>query len=528
MYGSGSGKWGRGNGLDAIRASIADIPESSIPSYNRINDDDDLFVARAKARRIRAMYGGSNSSITSAAPTNLASVAASAPSVGISSTPAITSGASGNIDAAKTIAEIRACISDIPESSIPSYNRISDDDDLFVARAKAKRIRAMYGSGSGKWGRGGIGSWFHRITTSIGDFFTGGSSSKSTSAAVAVEKEVAPNGKHYETNDVNYLTKNGFTRDAAIKYLANDPKYSSKDLAPNGQEYSENDIKYLLSKGYTRADAIKFLATDPKYAKKKEEEKKAATAPATTTPITNTTLSTTNTSVPTPPKTAAPITAAAPNPNSIEGIRASIADIPQDQIADYNKILDTDSLDVARAKAEKSRSEYQKATGTGKWGRGNGLDALRQSISDIPQDQIADYNKILDTDSLDVAHAKATQIRANYRRSLPSAPGSVSQSNNIPPAPGTVTANGMAPAMPDHGDKFDTMIELLKGMAKTLIVIAQNGNGGGSAQQKQIDDMKTQLGSVVSGFNQTTGVSDVFGGKDTSSIVNSLNVLATR
>jgi hypothetical protein len=524
---TGTGKWGRGNGIDAIRASISDIPESSIPSYNRINDDDDLFVARAKARRIRAMYGGSNSS-TMAAPTSLASVAASAPSVGISSTPAMSSGASGNIDAAKTIAEIRACISDIPESSIPSYNRISDDDDLFVARAKAKRIRAMYGSGSGKWGRGGIGSWFHRITTSIGDFFTGGSSSKSTSAAVAVEKEVAPNGKHYETNDVNYLTKNGFTRDAAIKYLANDPKYSSKDLAPNGQEYSENDIKYLLSKGYTRADAIKFLATDPKYAKKKEEEKKAATAPATTTPITNTTLSTTNTSVPTPPKTAAPITAAAPNPNSIEGIRASIADIPQDQIADYNKILDTDSLDVARAKAEKARSEYQKATGTGKWGRGNGLDALRQSISDIPQDQIADYNKILDTDSLDVAHAKATQIRANYRRSLPSAPGSVSQSNNIPPAPGTVTANGMAPGMPDHGDKFDTMIELLKGMAKTLIVIAQNGNGGGSAQQKQIDDMKTQLGSVVSGFNQTTGVSDVFGGKDTSSIINSLNVLATR
>ena len=38
-------------------------------------------------------------------------------------------------------------------------------------------------------------------------------------------------------------------------------------MAPNGKPYEENDINYLISKGYTKADAIDTLSKDPKYAK---------------------------------------------------------------------------------------------------------------------------------------------------------------------------------------------------------------------------------------------------------------------
>ena len=91
-----------------------------------------------------------------------------------------------------------------------------------------------------------------------------------------VEKEVAPNGKHYTKNDVDYLISKGYTREDAIKLLSKEKKYTEKpEVGPNGREYSKNDIDYLISKGYTREDAIKFLSTDKKYTEKYDPNEEA-------------------------------------------------------------------------------------------------------------------------------------------------------------------------------------------------------------------------------------------------------------
>ena len=39
------------------------------------------------------------------------------------------------------------------------------------------------------------------------------------------------------------------------------------ETAPNGKHYTKNDVDYLLGKGYTKQAALDFLATDPKYSR---------------------------------------------------------------------------------------------------------------------------------------------------------------------------------------------------------------------------------------------------------------------
>lgn len=120
-----------------------------------------------------------------------------------------------------------------------------------------------------------------------------------------------PNGRRYNENDINYLTKNGYSKKAAIELLSKDTKYTdpsikdaikhaigdevkasvlrtsyvqkaSKQLekaakslhkkdpltyGPNGKTYSKNDMKYLMDKGYTKEQAADLLSKDIKYTK---------------------------------------------------------------------------------------------------------------------------------------------------------------------------------------------------------------------------------------------------------------------
>lgn len=79
----------------------------------------------------------------------------------------------------------------------------------------------------------------------------------------------APNGEAYEQNDVDYLLKQGYSKEAAIATLSKEKKYTEKiDYAPNGAVYEENDIKYLMDKEkYTKEQAIAYLAKCTKYQK---------------------------------------------------------------------------------------------------------------------------------------------------------------------------------------------------------------------------------------------------------------------
>jgi len=74
----------------------------------------------------------------------------------------------------------------------------------------------------------------------------------------------------YEENDIQYLVGQGYTVDDAIVELSKSPKYNSAParIAPNGKPYQQNDIDYLVKKcGYTLDAAISELSMADKYIK---------------------------------------------------------------------------------------------------------------------------------------------------------------------------------------------------------------------------------------------------------------------
>lgn len=124
-------------------------------------------------------------------------------------------------------------------------------------------------------------------------------------------KVYGPNGRKYSENDIAFLVKNGYTREAAIEVLSKNNKYtdlSVKDAikqaigteleksvlrisyvqkaseqlekaakslhkkdplayGPNGKTYSKNDMQYLTDKGYTKEQAAELLSKNEKYTK---------------------------------------------------------------------------------------------------------------------------------------------------------------------------------------------------------------------------------------------------------------------
>lgn len=124
-------------------------------------------------------------------------------------------------------------------------------------------------------------------------------------------KVYGPNGRKYSENDISFLVKNGYTREAAIDTLSKNEKYtdpSVKDAikqaigteleksvlrtsyvqkaseqlekaakslhkkdpltyGPNGKTYSKNDMQYLMDKGYSKEQASELLSKNEKYTK---------------------------------------------------------------------------------------------------------------------------------------------------------------------------------------------------------------------------------------------------------------------
>lgn len=124
-------------------------------------------------------------------------------------------------------------------------------------------------------------------------------------------KVYGPNGRKYLENDISFLVKNGYTREAAIDTLSKNEKYtdpSVKDAikqaigteleksvlrtsyvqkaseqlekaakslhkkdpltyGPNGKTYSKNDMQYLMDKGYSKEQAAELLSKNEKYTK---------------------------------------------------------------------------------------------------------------------------------------------------------------------------------------------------------------------------------------------------------------------
>ena len=106
---------------------ISDIHEEEIPEYNKINDNDDILVVKAKAKKTISNH------IKKLKDSN-------------KETNNKTNEYQERLDKIESLnnEEILKQISDITEEEIPEYNRIKDTDDNLVMKAKAKKTISNY------------------------------------------------------------------------------------------------------------------------------------------------------------------------------------------------------------------------------------------------------------------------------------------------------------------------------------------------------------------------------------------------
>ena len=243
--------------LDNIKDYIKDVPSDMISDVNKISDDDNLAVARAKALKIRELYDKQTMTGTGKWGRGLKEFNEYLHRYD-------TFGDTKNLN---SMSEIMDYIKDVPSGMISDENKIQDTDSLTIARAKALKIRALYDEELKKGGQTQLESKMEAQTIDV----NAPASTVQTEKGKPITNEIAPNGKPYEENDVQHLLNKGYSMEDAIKFLSTDPKYAKEIVAPNGKPYEANDIKYLLNKGYTQEDAIKLLSNDPKYTKEKEK-----------------------------------------------------------------------------------------------------------------------------------------------------------------------------------------------------------------------------------------------------------------
>ena len=411
----GKGKWGRG---------LDDIPQeflNNLSKYNKINDNDDLLIRRAKEANIRRLYNKSKQQVQTPAQST-----------------------------------------EFDMSKIPEYNRINPDDDLFVQRMKRRSWRRYGYTGKGKWGRG-IGSWFKRIGGAIGDFatniwhgvtgiFTGNKKPKENKE----ENKPATDPMKKVENDIKYIMtakewqgKDGKnpSKEEAIQILNKTKDYPYVISKDGKKVYTENDLKYIMTdkawqdsngKNPSREQAIDILynttdtnQTQPNSEQAKEAENKKESESRDNTPQTPA-QSTSNIDVPQPGK------------NLKKEANLSPADEwyskNKDKVPEYNRINSDDDNLVRQMKID-SWKQYG-YTGKGKWGLGEGnikdrvdnilhphkrflddhginsIDDAKAYIKDVPQDYIdslSDDNKIdYENDDIGVIRSKAVNIKNLY------------------------------------------------------------------------------------------------------------------
>ena len=237
---------------------------SIIPKYNQISPDDSLTVRKAKLEAQRKA-GINIPSTVDNAETQKSVIAEPTKEVGKE----LKYDSFGNIIGME----------------IPKYNKITGTDSLMVIKAKKDaqmKLARNAGFAGGGFGADILGAIFNP-TGIFGKMMptakTPTTTTSTTPAGKEVLEEVAPNGLHYEKNDVDYLIKKGYTKESAIAFLATSEKYTKvtpiprrtpladeePEFAPNGRHYETNDVAYLLKRGYAREQALEILSKDPKY-----------------------------------------------------------------------------------------------------------------------------------------------------------------------------------------------------------------------------------------------------------------------
>ena len=158
-----------------------------------------------------------------------------------------------NPDDIKSVEDAFNYISDIPEDFIEKYpfNKIDPEkDDLVVIKAKATKLRKLYDDELAKSG-----------TTKM----------ESKMAAQTIDPNKPAETNTTEKNAQNTAEKAGIVEKKEEKETSttksNDAVSDDSGItAPNGQNYSNNDINYLIKQGYSKEAAIELLSKDKKYA----------------------------------------------------------------------------------------------------------------------------------------------------------------------------------------------------------------------------------------------------------------------
>ena len=155
----------------------------------------------------------------------------------------------------KTVDDAFNYISDIPESFIDKYpyNKIDPDkDDFGVVKSKAIKLRKLYDTELAKSGTTKLESKMAAQTINPNKPTETNTTEKNSQKTAEKGKIVE---KKEETKATSTTTKpnNTVSDDSGIK-------------APNGKNYSNNDINYLIKQGYTKDAAIEILSKDKKYA----------------------------------------------------------------------------------------------------------------------------------------------------------------------------------------------------------------------------------------------------------------------
>jgi hypothetical protein len=285
---SGKGKWGRGFGswLKRIGGSIGDVatkawhkftgqnkpaqptaPEKKEKSKEEILENDIRYIMTARewqgkdgrnpsrAEAIAILnkdkkYNGSidkdGKLIEKKTANDAAKEAVKNP--GTVKTPTIT-----NPDDIKSVDDAFNYISDIPEDFIAKYpyNKIDPEkDDLGVVKSKAIKLRKLYDDELAKSGTTKMESKMAAQTIDPNKpaetNTTEKNAQKTAEKAAIVEKKEEKETSTTKANDV-------VSDDSGIK-------------APNGKNYSNNDINYLIKQGYSKEAAIEILSKDKKYA----------------------------------------------------------------------------------------------------------------------------------------------------------------------------------------------------------------------------------------------------------------------
>ena len=251
---------------------------------------------------------------------------------------------------------------------------------------------------------------------------------------------------------------------------------SGNPLAPNGMKFEKNDIDYLLNNGYTKEDALRFLATDKKYTTKVE--------------------------------------------NKVSSAEATV-----DKEAEEEE------------KAKKEREEYEaKQPGMAKmfgWDSHKRLEKYYEEKEKAEKLKAEQEKKAKETETKAVSNVEKLKKEQEKTKELKAEQEAQKAAENQAKETETTKAEQSNIAADSIGGESyqEKVISLLTAAVQYLSIIAGGGNGekpSDVSKQQNMTKMKSDLKDIINGTSNIGGISDLIGGSDMSSIMKTLNLVATR